>query len=234
MNSLKLSRELALRIGLAARALPDTDAGRLLDVLNDCVTEPMTDSKIAAIDLDAFKNANGGEFAAVDDSVLRHALAILKNAAPEKVLPAVQAYRDGDMPGSVRIACASDDAIHVNGHFGACAWFMIYQVSRDEARLIGIRTAEIPQGLVVDDKNVFRAEQIQDCKVLYVASVGGPAAAKIVRLGIHPIKLGAVESLADVIAQLQAVIAAAPPPWLAKAMGIEAGGRVRFEREASG
>ncbi len=234
MNSLKLSRELALRIGLAARALPDTDARRLLNVLSTCVTEPMTDSKIAAIELDAFKNANDGEFAAVDDSVLQQALNILKNAAPEKVLPAVQAYRDGDLPGSVRIACASDDGIHVNGHFGACSWFMIYQVSSDEARLIDIRTAEIPEGLVVDDKNVFRAEQIQDCKVLYVASVGGPAAAKIVRFGIHPMKLAAIESLADVIAQLQTVIAGTPPPWLAKAMGIEAGERFRFEREASG
>ena len=32
-----LSRELALRIGLAARALPDTDAKRLFTVLTDCI-----------------------------------------------------------------------------------------------------------------------------------------------------------------------------------------------------
>jgi len=202
--------------------------------LNSCVSAPMTESKIAAIELDTLKNASDGEFSKVDNSVLQQALNILKNAAPEKILPTVQAYQDGDIPSSVRIACASDDAIHVNGHFGACTWFMIYQVSADEARLIDIRTAEIPQGLVVDDKNVFRAEQIQDCKVLYVASVGGPAAAKIVRLGIHPMKLAAVESLTDVIIQLQTVIAGTPPPWLAKAMGIEASERFRFEREATG
>jgi len=234
MSQNTLSRELALRIGLAARALPVTDAKGLLNLLGQCVDAPMTESKIAAIELDTLKNANRGELADVGIGILQQALNILKNVAPEKVLPSVQAYQDGDMPGSVRIACASDDAIHVNGHFGACAWFMVYQVSADDARLIDIRTAEIPPGLVVDDKSAFRAEQIQDCKVLYVASVGGPAAAKIVKLGIHPMKLAEVESIADIIAQLQGVIAGTPPPWLAKAMGVEATERFKFDREATG
>jgi hypothetical protein len=47
-------------------------------------------------------------------------------------------------------------------------------------------------------------------------------------------KLSAIEPIADVIDQLQAVIAGTPPPWLAKAMGIEASDRFRFEREATG
>ena len=116
------------------------------------------------------------------------------------------------MPGSVRIACASNDAINVDGHFGSCSQFMIYQVSADEARLIDIRATDIPDGLEVDDKNLFRAELIQDCQVLYMASVGGPAAAKIVKLGIHPIKLPGIETIADIIGQLQTVIAGTPPP----------------------
>ncbi len=111
---------------------------------------------------------------------------------------------------------------------------MIYQVSADEARLIDIRSTDIPKGLEVDDKNLFRAELIQDCQVLYIASVGGPAAAKIVKLGIHPMKLPGVETITGIIGQLQAVIAGTPPPWLAKVMGIEAAERFRFEREATG
>jgi nitrogen fixation protein NifX len=111
---------------------------------------------------------------------------------------------------------------------------MIYQVSADETRLIDIRSTDIPNGLEVDDKNLYRAELIQDCQVLYMASVGGPAAAKIVKLGIHPIKLPGIESIADIVAQLQTVIAGTPPPWLAKVMGIEASDRFRFEREATG
>ena len=148
--------------------------------------------------------------------------------------PKVYAYSDGDMPGSVRIACASNDAINVDGHFGSCSQFMIYQVSADEARLIEIRSTEIPAGVEVDDKNTYRAELIQDCQVIYMASVGGPAAAKIVKLGIHPMKLSGTEAIDGIIAQLQAVISGTPPPWLAKIMGIDATNRFRFEREATG
>lgn len=226
-----LSRELALRIGLAARALPDTDAKRLLSVLTDCIGLPITEQKIIGIHLNRLRTAKAGEFFDVDEPLLTHALSILKSGlnAPEQ-----QAYANGDMPGSVRIACASNDGTNVDGHFGSCSQFLIYQVSADAARLIDIRGTDIPDGLEVDDKNVFRAELIQDCQVLYIASVGGPAAAKIVKLGIHPIKLSTIDPIAVVLDQLQSVIADAPPPWLAKVMGVEATDRFRFEREATG
>jgi nitrogen fixation protein NifX len=232
MNSqAELSRELALRIGLAARALPDTDAKRLLSVLTDCIGLPITEEKIVGIDLNTLKTAKAGELIDVDEPLLTHALSILKSGLN---IPKQQAYIDGDMPGSVRIACASNDGINVDGHFGSCSQFMIYQVSADEARLVDIRDTDIPDGLDVEDKNVFRAELIKDCQVLYIASVGGPAAAKIVKLGIHPMKLPGIESIAEIIGQLQTVIAGTPPPWLAKVMGIEASDRFRFEREATG
>lgn len=236
MNSqATLSRELALRIGLAARALPDTDAKRLLAVLTDCVGLPITEEKILGLTVKTLKTARAGEFIDMDNLLLIHALGILKSGstAPAET-EELQAYADGDMPGSVRIACASNDGVNVDGHFGSCGQFLVYQVSADEARLIDIRKTDIPEGLEVEDKNLFRAERIQDCQVLYIASVGGPAAAKIVKLGIHPMKLPGIEPIADIVEQLQTVIAGTPPPWLAKAMGIEAGDRFRFEREATG
>jgi len=231
-----LSRELALRIGLAARALPDTDAKRLFNVLNHCVGFPITEDKIGSLNLKTLKAAQEGEFSDIDDALLKKALHILKHDVEtvETRKPEIVSLGEGDMPGSVRIACASNDAVTVDGHFGSCSQFMVYQVSADETRLIDIRSTDIPDGLEVDDKNLYRAEMIQDCQVLYMASVGGPAAAKIVKLGIHPIKLPSVESIADIIAQLQTVIAGTPPPWLAKVMGIEASDRFRFEREATG
>ena len=231
-----LSRELALRIGLAARALPDTDAKRLFTVLTHCVGLPITEDKIGSINLKTFKTAQEGEFSDIDDVLLKKALHILKHDVETgaTLKPEIDSLGEGDMPGSVRIACASNDAINVDGHFGSCSQFLIYQVSADEARLIDIRATDIPDGLEVDDKNRYRAELIQDCQVLYMASVGGPAAAKIVKLGIHPIKLSSIETIAEIIGQLQTVIAGTPPPWLAKVMGIEASDRFRFEREATG
>jgi nitrogen fixation protein NifX len=230
-----LSRELALRIGLAARALPDTDAKRLLSVLTASIGLPITEEKIAGINLKTLKTAKAGELSDVEDPLLTHALSILKSTLINHAgVQERQTYADGDMPSSVRIACASNDAINVDGHFGSCNQFLIYQVSADEARLIDVRPTDIPDGLEVDDKNLFRAELIEDCQVIYMASVGGPAAAKIVKLGIHPIKLTDIESIADIIDQLQTVISGTPPPWLAKVMGIEASDRFRFEREVTG
>jgi nitrogen fixation protein NifX len=232
-----LSRDLALRIGLAARALPDTDAKRLFTVLADCIGLPITEDKLAGINLKTMKAAQEGEFSGIDEGLLKKAIHLLKHPVETSAsvqTPVVVVYHEGDMPGSVRIACASNDAVNVDGHFGSCNQFLIYQLSAVEARLIDIRGTTIPQGLEVDDKNVFRAELIQDCQVIYMASVGGPAAAKIVKLGIHPIKLASIELITDVINQLQLVIAGTPPPWLAKVMGVEASHRFRFEREATG
>ncbi len=80
MNSqTALSRELALRIGLAARALPDTDAKRLLSVLTDCIGLPITEQKLTGINLDTLKTAKTGEFVDVDEPLLTHALSILKS-----------------------------------------------------------------------------------------------------------------------------------------------------------
>jgi hypothetical protein len=163
-----LSRELALRIGLAARALPDTDAKRLFKVLTHCVGLPLTEDKIGGITLQSLKSAQDGEFSDIDEVVLKKALQLLKQEVdivdPQE--PQVLPYNEGDMPGSVRIACASNDSLNVDGHFGSCNQFMIYQVSANEARLIGIRCTSILEGLEVDDKNLFRAELIQDCQVL--------------------------------------------------------------------
>ncbi|CAA9890085.1 Protein NifY [Candidatus Methylobacter favarea] len=231
-----LSRELALRIGLAARALPDTDARRLFNVLTQCIGLPITEDKLGRIKLKTFKFADEGEFSDMNDVLLKKALHILKSGAETDTVlkPVIDAYSEDDMPGSVRIAFASNDGINIDGHFGSCSQFMIYQVLADEARLIDIRSTESPVGLEVDDKNLFRAELIQDCQVIYMASVGGPAAAKIVKLGIHPVKLPAIDPIAEVVSQLQTVIADTPPPWLAKVMGIEVNNRFRFDREATG
>ncbi|NOT10319.1 MAG: dinitrogenase iron-molybdenum cofactor biosynthesis protein [Methylococcaceae bacterium] len=231
-----LSRELALRIGLAARALPDTDAKSLFQVLIDCVSLPITEKKLIGITPQSFKEALGGYLSAMDESSVQAALHILKQPVetPGTIKQSLQDYTEGDMPRSVRIACASNDGINVDGHFGSCSHFLIYQVSADEARLIDMRDTVTPAGLDVEDKNLYRARLIQDCQVIYMASVGGPAAAKIVKLGIHPIKLTSIDPIAEVITQLQSVIDCAPPPWLAKVMGIEASNRFRFEWEAQG
>ncbi|MCX7085937.1 MAG: nitrogen fixation protein NifX [Methylococcales bacterium] len=230
-----MSRELALRIGLASRALPDTDAKGLFNILVESLGFPLTEEKIAGITTSTLKVAHAGVLSDIDESLLIHALEILKTDSKtgNPIIPVVHHYHDGDLPNSIRIAFASNDYYNVDGHFGNCKQFLIYQLSATAAYLIDIREPDHDNNPEIEDKNTYRAELISDCQVLYVASVGGPAAAKIVRLGIHPLKLSNVEKISAIISQLQSVISTTPPPWLAKVMGIEAAERFRFERETT-
>jgi nitrogen fixation protein NifX len=141
----------------------------------------------------------------------------------------VESYAEGDMPGSIRVACASSRGELLDGHFGSAGRFLVYQVSSDEDRLIDVR---VPDDASADDKNSYRARLIRDCQVLYVASIGGPAAAKVVKAGIHPIKDPQGGPARERIAALREVLAMKPPPWLAKVMGHSVEERVRFERQA--
>ena len=148
----------------------------------------------------------------------------------EPDLPEIQVYQDGDMPGSIRVAIGSNGADDIDGHYGSCPRFLVYQVSPDEIRLVDIRsTAGADQA---DDKNAFRAELISDCHVMYVQSIGGPAAAKVVRAGIYPMKLPEGGKAPEVLAKLQTVMCGTPPPWLAKIIGIPAEKRTKFTAEA--
>ena len=134
------------------------------------------------------------------------------------------------MPGSIRVAVGSNGTDHLDGHYGSCPRFLIYQVSPEEIRLIDIRsTLKADQA---EDKNAYRAEVISDCHVMYVQSIGGPAAAKVVRAGIYPMKMAEGGKAPEVMEQLQTVMRGSPPPWLAKVIGIPAEKRTKFRAEA--
>jgi nitrogen fixation protein NifX len=134
-------------------------------------------------------------------------------------LPALQAYQEGDLPGSLRVAVASNSDENLDGHFGSCPRFLIYQVGRCDMRLIDVRSTLITDE--AEDKNVARAELINDCQIVYVQSIGGPAAAKAVRANVHPVKIPDGGVARATLVRLQAVLDA-PPPWLAKILGVEA------------
>lgn len=233
MSNAPISDEIALRIGLAARQLPDTDPRRLLRVLEDAVGLPPTAQKLATLTPKEFKAAAGGEFAGLDGAAVKSALACLKgehDSADAPPLPVLEAYTEGEMPGSLRVACASNKEELLDGHFGSCLRFLIYQVSREEIRLVDLREVEDRDG--VEEKNSYRASLVGDCQLLFVVSIGGPAAAKVVRAGVHPVKRPRGGDARDELASLQRVIGKGASPWLAKAMGQAPEERVRFVQEA--
>lgn len=228
MKTPEISREIALRIALAARALPETDAARLLKVLADTIGLPPMEEKLQSLKIKDLKHGADNELASIDKEHLMQALKILKGEVVEKPkdLPTPEAYQDGEWANSIRVACASNHGEMLDGHFGSCERFLIYQINPDHLKLIDVRDATSSSG--EEEKNVYRTDLIKDCQVLFVASIGGPAAAKVIKAGIHPIKHLDGGSARDRVSALQPILATSPPPWLAKIMGIDAENRVRF------
>lgn len=230
-----MTREAALRIGLAARALQFGHITSLVEALASRLGLPLSESKLATLSVSDLRAVLGDAQAATagaqsaplagDEALKRAVRLFCGDGVDGSELPVVEAYAEGDLPGSIRVACASHSGEMIDGHFGSCDRFLIYQVAPGGLRLIAARpTLEADHE---DDRNAARARLIADCQVVYVQSIGGPAAAKVVRVGAHPVKVAAASAARELLAQLQRTLTA-PPPWLAKAMGVPAQSLARF------
>lgn len=234
MNAQPVSNDIALRIGLAARVLPDTTPQQIFKVLEDLIGLPPTPSKLKKISVRQLKSACDGALGEIPTAQLKEAAAYLRGEVDidfnDDSLPKPVAYEEGDMPGSIRVALASNSGESLDGHFGSCVRFLVYQVSATESRLIDLRRPAVDFDNQ-EDKMAARADSIKDCQLLYVVSIGGPAAAKVVRRNVHPIKRPTGGDAPELIADLQGSLAGKPAPWLAKIMGQGTEERIRFERE---
>lgn len=225
-----LSRELALRIGLAAQTLPEVDARQLLEILTDALEMPLTRSKLESLNTEILKSACDGALVSVGSETLEKVLRYLHGE--EGVTPLFarpEPYKDGEIAESIRVAVASNGGDAFDGHFASCQGFLIYQVSSETSRLVDVRLTE--DAVEAEDKTAWLVEQISDCQLLYVVSIGGPAAAKVIKAGIHPIKDPLGGSADDAVSRLQNVLAGSPPPWLAKILGVAPEKRARFAME---
>ncbi len=227
-----ITREAALRVALAARELGGLPVRALVSALVDRLGLPLTAARLATVtvaELQFLLQTNEAADRQVPRQQIRQAVSLLWGEGPSDGdrLP-VAPYVEGDMPGSIRVACASNREQLLDGHFGSCERFLVYQVSPDETRLIAVRpTCEADQA---EDRNAARAALISDCQIVYLQSIGGPATAKVVRAGIHPLRLAREDSGCEakqLLVRLQQALRH-PAPWLARVMGVEAGSLARF------
>jgi nitrogen fixation protein NifX len=118
---------------------------------------------------------------------------------------------------TMKVAFASTDKVHVNEHFGRAEQFYIWEVGVEDAALTGVVQVKT-EGNDEADRIEARCAGLDDCALVYVAQIGGPAAARLVQKKIHPIKSKEQEPITEVVAKLQEVLKGNPPPWLRKAM----------------
>ncbi|PQO45948.1 nitrogen fixation protein NifX [Blastopirellula marina] len=236
-----LSRDVALRVALAARALKQIDARELVDLLLDMVDAPLTKEKLATITVTGLKNTIAGgvdqdapesDYNATSATRTLPSLESLKEAVrvlwglgedEEESLPTPAAE---SLPAAIRVAIATSDGGKVDEHFGGCHRFYVYEVNKDEFRLADYRTADDTAD--DDDPSAARADLIKDCHVLYVAAIGGPAAAKVINRKIYPMKVEDQPDVEATLRQLQQKMINNPPPWLAKILDVPAELRTKF------
>ena len=132
----------------------------------------------------------------------------------------------------MKIAFATQDLQRVDAHFGWAKNIAVYEISPEGYNLIeAIQFAGDLKEDGNEDKISPKIEAIKDCAILYVAAIGGSAAARVVANKVHPIKVNEPESITEILNKLQAVLKGTPPPWLRKAMNKGAERELNFEDE---
>jgi nitrogen fixation protein NifX len=224
-----ITKGAALRIALAAKALEEADPRAFTVKLAETLELPLTEAKLAKVTVADLKLILSGEETVEPDQEMASIKLAVRylwgDSAEDETIPTPDIYTEAELAGGLRVAVASNSGENLDGHFGSASRFLIYQVGRETMNLIDVRPTLIADE--ADDKNVARSELINDCQIVYVQSIGGPAAAKVVRAGVHPVKIPAAGPARATLVRLQAVLDA-PPPWLAKILGVEAKSLAKF------
>jgi nitrogen fixation protein NifX len=121
----------------------------------------------------------------------------------------------------MKVAFTSSDGETIDLHFGQAPEYRIWEIGPEHAEPLG-SVGPLVGGGDLDDRTAARANAVAGCAIVCTVQIGGPAAAKLVARRIHPMKTGGEVPIAAVVAKLQQVMKTSPPPWLRKAMGVEA------------
>ncbi|MBI5259697.1 MAG: nitrogen fixation protein NifX [Burkholderiales bacterium] len=119
----------------------------------------------------------------------------------------------------MKVAFATQDQQRVDAHFGWAKHLAVYDVTPEGYHFV--QDFGFGEDLAEDgneDKLAPKLDAIRDCAIVYVAAIGGSAAARVVATKIHPIKVPAPEPILDILDKLQEVLKGTPPPWLRKAL----------------
>ena len=124
------------------------------------------------------------------------------------------------LENSIKVAFATKDLETINAHFGGAKEFVVYNVSKEGFALDGVIKTDTSE-MVGDDKTDFKVKALSGINIMYCESIGGTAAAKVIRGGINPMKVQEPTAIEEVLKELVAMINGNPPPWIKKIMNVE-------------
>lgn len=214
--SAPISEPVALRLALAAKALPQWSLEQFVELLVGQLGSPLTEKKLRSLSPKQFRNLFSGHVDEPDRVQLAQANAILTGDE----IAAMEAPELPELPPlagpKIRVAVTSNNKDNLDGHFGSCLRVLVYEVSAKGHQLVDIRPVTCSDS--GDARSVFMVGLILDCEILATMSIGGPAAARVVNNNVHPLKHAGPSHSGDLLERISIALAGTPAPWLQKVL----------------
>lgn len=202
------------RLFAVAQTLPMLKPAETMRWLERAAEQPLTLSTLKGLSLDRL----AAQFPVSSQTPVlaqwQQVMGCLAGALPAHLTP----FPERAEPRQLRAAFASSDGLAIDGHFGQAKLFFIYAFDDNGPYLQQVRRH---RDVADADKegNEARAQLLSDCHLLFCEAIGGPAAARVIRFNIHPIKIKPPMSIEAQLKALSAMLAERVPPWLAKRLG---------------
>jgi nitrogen fixation protein NifX len=121
----------------------------------------------------------------------------------------------------MKIAFATKDNVHINAHFGWANKIDVYDLTLEGYTFLETLTFG---GDLKEDGNEDKLEPklkaLTGCTIVYVADIGGSAAARLINRKITPMKSHSEDDeIEETLGKLVSTLQGSPPPWLRKALG---------------
>ncbi|MDD3774782.1 MAG: NifB/NifX family molybdenum-iron cluster-binding protein [Sulfurovaceae bacterium] len=113
------------------------------------------------------------------------------------------------LTNSIMVAFATNNATHIDAHFGSAKEFHIYEITRNSYNFYGV----VPIMVKDTDSTV---KLLNGVDIVYFVNIGPAAAAKIINNGIFPIKYKESVSIDEELSKLMNMLGTNPPPFIKK------------------
>lgn len=117
------------------------------------------------------------------------------------------------MSNAIKVAFATKNHEDIDAHFGGTKEFVVYDVSKEGYALSGVVQADTSE-YDGDDKTEFKVRALVGVNMVYCETIGGTAAAKVIRAGIQPMKVQEPTTIASALEKLVQMLNGNPPPWI--------------------
>lgn len=122
----------------------------------------------------------------------------------------------------IKVAFASTDRSRVNQHFGAAEGFAVYEITPDNATLVGV--AEFAEEAMDgnEDKLGAKVDFLEGCAAVYVMAIGASAIKKLLAKGVQPIRVDEVDAIDDLLLEISKAMTEGGVAWIDRALAAQA------------